>query len=88
MGLGLLVRIEAAKNQLLLWDQLIARDNSGAVAAEDNGFGLLSKDFAVDVTANQHDGDFFLNASRMARGCERHWGPTCQKFKLSPLASC
>src|SRR3989442_1735266 len=55
-----------AKNELLLWGKLMAGKNAGAVKAEEDGGGVLGKDAAVQIAADEEDGDLLRDASAAA----------------------
>jgi len=50
----------------LLWRELVAGEEAGALKAEKDGGGGLRKDFAVQVAPDEEDGDFLGNASAAA----------------------
>jgi len=55
-----------AKDELLLRGKLMAGKNAGAVKAEENGGGVLGKDAAVQIAADEEDGNLLRDASAAA----------------------
>jgi len=60
------VAFGAAKDELLLGREFVFGEDAGAVQAEKNGFGALRKDFAVQIVADQDDGNFLRDAAAAA----------------------
>jgi len=63
---GLLVFVGPAEDELLFGGKLVAGKNAGAVKAEENSGSALGKHAAVQIGADQEDGDFFGDAGRAA----------------------
>src|SRR5207245_2661359 len=55
-----------AKDELLLRGKLMAGKNARAVKAEENGGGVLGKDAAVQIAADEEDGNLLRDASAAA----------------------
>jgi hypothetical protein len=60
---GFAVAVEATKDELLFGRKLMTRNDAGAVEAEENGVGGLRENFAVEIVADQEDGNFFRDAA-------------------------
>jgi hypothetical protein len=60
---GFDVAIGAAKDELLLGGKFVMGNDAGTVEAEENGVGGLGEDFAVEIAADQEDGNLFRNAA-------------------------
>lgn len=72
---GFLVALGPAEDELLLWGELMAGEDAGAVKAEEDGGGVLGKDFAAEVAPDEEDGDFLRNASAAAHNLWwQEWG--------------
>jgi len=54
------------EDELLFGGKLVAGKNAGAVKAEENSGSALGKHAAVQIGADQEDGDFFGDAGRAA----------------------
>jgi len=54
------------ERQKFIWRKSISRDNSSAVAAQDDGIRFFRKHFSGCVGPEQHDGEFFCDASASA----------------------
>ena len=61
---GFLVLFGPAKDELLLGGKLVAGKNAGAVKAEENGGGGLGENAAVQIAADEEDGNLFRDAGR------------------------
>lgn len=61
---GFLVFFGPAKDELLLGGKLVAGENACAVKAEENGGGGFGEHAAVQIGADEEDGDFFRDAGR------------------------
>ena len=57
------IAIRATKDELLFGRKLVMGNDAGAVEAEEHGVGGLRENFAVEIAADQEDGDFFGDAS-------------------------
>ena len=57
------VAIGATKDELLLGGKLVMGDDAGAVKAEEDGVGGLGENLAVEIAADQEDGNFFRDAA-------------------------
>lgn len=55
-----------AKDALLLWGKLVTGKNASAVKAEENGGGGLGEDAAIEIAADEQDGDLLRDASAAA----------------------
>jgi len=67
---GLLVFVGPAEDELLFGGKLVAGKNAGTVKAEENSGSALGKHAAVQIGADEEDGDFFGDAGRAAHGEE------------------
>ncbi len=67
---GLLVFVGPAEDELLFGGKLVAGKNAGTVKTEKNSGSALGKHAAVQIGADQEDGDFFGDAGRAAHGEE------------------
>jgi hypothetical protein len=63
---GFFIALGPAKDELLFGGKLVAREDAGAVKTEDDGFGGLGEDAAVQIAADEEDGNFFRDASAAA----------------------
>ena len=63
---GFFVAFGPTKDELLFGGKLVAREDAGAVKAEDDGFGGLGEDAAIQIAADEEDGNFFRDASAAA----------------------
>ncbi len=63
---GLLVFVGPAEDELLFGGKLVAGKNAGAVKAEENSGSAFGKHAAVQIGADEEDGDFFGDAGRAA----------------------
>ena len=63
---GFFVALSPTKNEFLFWGELVAREDAGAVEAEDDGLGGFGKDAAIQIAADEEDGNFFRDASAAA----------------------
>jgi hypothetical protein len=63
---GFAVFLGPAKDELLLGGKLVAGKNAGAVEAKENGGGVLREDAAVEIAADEEDGDLLRDASAAA----------------------
>jgi hypothetical protein len=63
-----------AQGQDFVGSEDVARNDSGAVAAEDNGFRLLREHLSCRAGSKKHDGDFFGNAPTSANLMHRTAG--------------
>lgn len=63
---GFLVFFGPAKDEFLFGRQLVAREDAGAVKAEEDGGGALGEHAAVQIGADEEDGDLFRDTSRAA----------------------
>ena len=61
-----LVAIRSAKDHLLFGAELMAGKDARAVEAEEDGLGGLGENAAVEIAADQDDGDFLRNAAAAA----------------------
>ena len=71
---GFDVAIGATKDELLFGRKLVLGNDAGAVEAEENGVGGLGEDFAVEIAADQEDGNLFRNAAAAAHNLLWHVG--------------
>src|SRR5579859_974506 len=65
-NLGLLRRAGQAKRQEFVGREFVSRDDSSAVAAEHDSIRFFRKRFSRCIRAEQHDRNFFCNASASA----------------------
>jgi hypothetical protein len=56
------IAIRTTKDELLLGGKFVMRNNASAVEAEEDGVGGLGENLAVEIAADQKDGNFFRNA--------------------------
>lgn len=63
---GFLVALGPAEDEFLLGRKLVAREEAGAMEAEEDSGSVLGKDFAPKVAPDEEDGDFLRNASAAA----------------------
>ena len=68
------VAIGATKDELLLGGKLVMGNDAGAVEAEENGVGGLGENLAVEIAADQEDGNFFRDAAAAAHNLLWHAG--------------
>jgi len=68
------VAIGAAKDELLFGGKLVMGNDASAVEAEENGVGGLGENLAVEIAADQEDGDFFRDAAAAAHNLLWHAG--------------
>jgi hypothetical protein len=68
------VALGATKDELLLGGKLVMGNDAGAVEAEENGVGGLGENLAVEIAADQEDGDFFRNAAAATHNLQWHAG--------------
>ena len=61
-----LVFVGPAKNEFLFGRELVFGDDAGAVEAEEDGGGVLGEDAAIQIAADEEDGNFFRDASAAA----------------------
>ena len=73
----------AANDEFLLGREFVLRHDSGAVAAEHDGFGALGEDAPFDVAANEGDSDLFRNACAATFEALRH--RSCRRWKGAKL---
>lgn len=71
---GFAVAIGAAKDELLLGRKFVAGEDAGAVEAEDDGGGGLGENFAVQIAADEEDGDGCGDATSDAHNLLGHAG--------------
>jgi hypothetical protein len=71
------VAIGATKDELLFGRKLVMRNDAGAVEAEEDGVGGLREDFAVEIAADQEDGNFFRDAASDTHNLQ--WQVTSQR---------
>lgn len=71
------VAIGATKDELLLGRKLVMRNDAGAVEAEKDGVGGLGENFAVEIAADQEDGNFFRDAASDTHNLQ--WQLTSQR---------
>jgi hypothetical protein len=71
------VAIGATKDELLFGRNLVMRNDAGAVEAEEDGVGRLREDFAVEIAADQEDGNFFRDAASDTHNLQ--WQVTSQR---------
>jgi len=71
---GFFVFFGPAKDELLLRGKLVAGKNAGAVKAEEDGGGVLGEDAAVQIAADEEDGNFFRDAGRATH---KLWWQAC-----------
>ena len=57
------IAIRTTKDELLLGGKFVMRNDASAVEAEENGIGGLGENLAVEIAADQEDGNFFRNAA-------------------------
>ena len=63
---GLLVFFGPAKDEFLLGGEFVAGENAGAVEAEEDGGGGLGENAAIEIAADEQDGDLLRDASAAA----------------------
>ena len=63
---GFLVFFRPAEDEFLFGRKLVAREDAGAVKAEKDGGGALGEHAAVQIGADEDDGDLFRDTSRAA----------------------
>ncbi len=68
------VAIGATKDELLLGRKLVMGNDAGAVEAEEDGVGGLGENLAVEIAADQEDGDLFRDAAAAAHNLLWHAG--------------
>jgi hypothetical protein len=68
------VALGATKDELLLGRKLVMGNDAGAVEAEENGVGGLGENLAVEIAADQEDGDLFRDAAAAAHNLQWHAG--------------
>lgn len=61
---GFFVFFGPAKDELLLGGKFVARKNACAVEAEEDGGGGFGEDAAVQIAADEEDGNLFRDAGR------------------------
>ena len=61
--LGFGVEIGPAKDEFLVGRKLVFGDDAGAVEAEEDGGGVLGKDAAIQIAADEEDGERFGDAA-------------------------
>jgi hypothetical protein len=57
------IAIRTTNDELLLGGKFVMRNDASAVEAEENGIGGLGENLAVEIAADQEDGNFFRNAA-------------------------
>jgi hypothetical protein len=67
---GFLVFFGPAEDELLLRGKLVAGEQGGAVKAKEDRGGGFGEHAAVQIAADEEDGDFFRDAGRAAHGEE------------------
>jgi hypothetical protein len=60
---GFLVSFGPAKDELLLRREFVAGENAGAMKAEEDSGGGLGEDAAIQIAADEEDGDMFGDAA-------------------------
>ena len=68
------VALGATKDELLFGRKLVMRNDAGAVEAEENSVGGLGENLAVEIAADQEDGDLFRDAAAAAHNLLWHAG--------------
>jgi hypothetical protein len=68
------VAVGATKDELLFGGKLVKGNDAGAVEAEENGVGGLGENLAVEIAADQEDGNLFRNAAAAAHNLLWHVG--------------
>lgn len=63
---GFFIALGPTKDELLLGGKLVAREDAGAVKTEEDGLGGFGEDAAIQIAADEEDGDFFRDASAAA----------------------
>lgn len=63
---GFLVALGPAEDEFLLGGEFVARKDTSAVEAEEDGVRVFRENSAVEIAADQDDGNFFRNASSAA----------------------
>ena len=69
---GFGVAIGTTQDKLLLGRKLVMGNDAGAVEAEEDGIGGLGEDFAIEIAADQEDGNFFRDAASDAHNLLWH----------------
>ena len=63
---GFFVFFSPAKEELLFGGELVSGDDAGAVEAEEDGGGGFGENAAIQIAADEEDGNFLRNASASA----------------------
>lgn len=71
---GFAKAIGATKDELLLGGKLVMGNDAGTMEAEEEGVGGFGENFAVEIAADQEDGNFFRNAASDAHNLQWHGG--------------
>ena len=68
------VALGATKDELLFRRKLVMGNDAGAVEAEENGVSGLRENLAVEIAADQEDGNLFRNAAAATHNLLWHAG--------------
>ena len=71
---GFFVFFGPAKDELLLGGKFVARKDACAVKAEEDGGGVLGENAAVQIGADEEDGNFFRDTGRATHNL---WWQAC-----------
>src|SRR5580704_6925657 len=80
---GFAKAIGATKDELLLGGKLVVGNDAGTMEAEKEGVGGFRENFAVEIAADQEDGNFFRNAASDAHNLQWHGGGQSEGWKES-----
>jgi hypothetical protein len=78
------IGFERAENQFLLRNEFVARQDAGAMQADDDGFSLFGENPAFAIAADQEDGNCNRNASAMTDLRVRHLGNLGKGPRVDP----
>jgi hypothetical protein len=75
---GFAKAIGATKDELLLGGEFVMGNDAGTMEAEEDGVGGFGENLAVEIAADQEDGNFFRNAASDAHNLQWHGGGQSQ----------
>ena len=78
------IGFERAENQLLLRNEFVARQDAGAMQADDDGFSPFGENLAFAIAADQEDGNCNRNASAATDLLVRHLGKLGKRPRVYP----
>ena len=71
---GFDIALRATKDELLFGGKLVMGNDAGTVEAEENSVGGLGENLAVEIAADQEDGNLFRNAAAATHNLLWHAG--------------